>query len=332
MLHALSEGLRWGEPAILDRPEGHLLWAVPLMVNSRTHGGLLAYARVSDVSHDGTFEKRIDLRRACTALREMAEAGNLTNAAHLARARAEAEREQRRAEAIHAMKLNESTGVMEVYLREEPELLSAIRRQDRHKAVEVLNRILVYVYGNGGDRVDHIKSLIMELVVTMCRTAVEAGGAPEHLLGANYGSLVDLGKLRTEEEVSRWLVGMLDRIMDALLHGGAPDGVTQLRAALDYIEKNYAEDISRTDAAAVAFLSPSHFSRLLKQKTGHGFTELLNQVRVDHAASLLRRTDKSLLQIALEVGFSDQSYFTKVFRRQMSATPGEYRQRHSAMH
>jgi AraC-like DNA-binding protein len=46
---------------------------------------------------------------------------------------------------------------------------------------------------------------------------------------------------------------------------------------------------------------------------------------VNRAAELLRKTDKSVLQIALEVGFSDQSYFTKVFRRHHRMTPRQYR-------
>jgi transcriptional regulator GlxA family with amidase domain len=53
-------------------------------------------------------------------------------------------------------------------------------------------------------------------------------------------------------------------------------------------------------------------------------------LRVDRAAELLRHTDKGLLQIALEVGFNDQSYFTKVFRRYLRMTPREYRLRQTS--
>jgi AraC-like DNA-binding protein len=52
-------------------------------------------------------------------------------------------------------------------------------------------------------------------------------------------------------------------------------------------------------------------------------------VRIDRACQLLRSTDLPLLEVALDTGFSDQSYFTKVFRRYIGSTPGAYRERQS---
>jgi len=48
-------------------------------------------------------------------------------------------------------------------------------------------------------------------------------------------------------------------------------------------------------------------------------------MRIDRAAEMLARTDKSIAAIALECGFRDQSYFTKVFKRYRSTTPRRYR-------
>jgi AraC-like DNA-binding protein len=94
---------------------------------------------------------------------------------------------------------------------------------------------------------------------------------------------------------------------------------------MDWLEAHFAEKISRDDAAAANHLSPSHFSRLFKQRFGRPFGDVLNRLRCDRAADLLARTDKSLLQIGLESGFQDQSYFTKVFRRFTGMRPREYR-------
>ncbi|HAH86543.1 MAG TPA: hypothetical protein DCL60_04130, partial [Armatimonadetes bacterium] len=88
------------------------------------------------------------------------------------------------------------------------------------------------------------------------------------------------------------------------------------------------EELSRDDAANVACLSPSHFSRVVKQTFGQSFTELLARMRVEKARELLTCTEKSLIQVCLDCGFSDQSYFTKVFQRYTGHTPGEYRHAH----
>ena len=61
---------------------------------------------------------------------------------------------------------------------------------------------------------------------------------------------------------------------------------------------------------------------------GENFTEALNRMRVDRAAEILARTDRSLCLVAMDCGFGDQSYFTKVFRRYLRVTPREYRLRH----
>jgi len=103
-----------------------------------------------------------------------------------------------------------------------------------------------------------------------------------------------------------------------------------LAAALDFMEANLGQDISREDIARAAHLSPHHFSRLFKTHMGRSCGDMLSQMRADKAAEMLTRTDKSLAAIAIDCGFHDQSYFTKVFRRHFSATPLAYRNRQPA--
>jgi len=98
-----------------------------------------------------------------------------------------------------------------------------------------------------------------------------------------------------------------------------------LARALEFMETHLADDLTREQTARVAGLSPSHFSHLMRAKTGWSFTELLTRLRVDRACQLLVRTDAPLAQIALECGFGDQSYFTRVFRKRTGRTPGDYR-------
>lgn len=323
--HAIAEGLRWGEPTIYEHSDGRLLWAVPLMHNAAVLGGLAACIADEAVFPPDGSDPTLDLSSACADLRACAESENLTNAALLEKHRYASQREQKRAEAIHDIKNVPTRGILEAYLREEPELLSAIRRGNRADAVGVLNRILVEVYHHGAGRLDLIKSLVMELVVSMCRTAAESGGAPEEVLGSNYRSLAELGPIASEEALSAWLAGMLNRILDHIERStrAAPD--TDLRTGIEFIHLHYADPIGRDDAARAARMSPSHFSRMLKEKTGRSFTDLLNQIRIDRASEMLRKTDLSLSRIALETGFNDQSYFTKVFRRHTRRTPKEYR-------
>ncbi|MBN2712156.1 MAG: helix-turn-helix transcriptional regulator, partial [Planctomycetes bacterium] len=141
-------------------------------------------------------------------------------------------------------------------------------------------------------------------------------------------SLTQLARIDSEEELTRWLIAMLENIMDSIRQLSERTGANNVTDGMDFILENYAAPITRDHAAAAAHMSPSQFSRVLKEKTGKGFTDYLNQVRIDRATELIRKSGMSIMQIALEVGFNDQSYFTKVFRRHTNLTPRAYQKKH----
>lgn len=323
----LQEACRWGEPTIAFCPRRRLIWSAPLMCNARLLGGLVATAEETDVFAQAG-KPRIDARRACTDLRRLLEQHNLTNAALLETRRKEYQREQQRAEAIHMAKLTPAANVREMYLREEPALLAAIRQDDRPAAREILNRILAAIHHQAGSRLALVKSFFMELVIMMTRSAVEAGGNPDELLGANFATLAELGSIQNESRLALWLHEMLERIMDSIRQPRNRPSDRIVREAIRYMADHLGEGISRDDVAMAVGISPSHFSRMFKAEVRRSYTDLLTQMRVDRAAELLARTDRPLSLIAMETGFRDQSYFTKVFRKYHRVTPRQYRLRH----
>lgn len=328
---AIHEALRWGEPSILLDAEGRALWAVPIMDNEQLTGGLMVEgvplgSDEGDDAGESASQRARHIREACCGLLETAIRHNLTNASRLTLARQAAEQERFRAEAIHEVKGEFLDSVREVYLREEPALLAAIKRGERPVAREIINRVLVRIYHLSGRRLDLLKSFVLELVVMMCRAAVESGADPTEVLGLNFRSISDLSELQDDEQLCAWLTAMLERVMDAIRdHKTFPNTVLVARA-LDHMEKHLDEPLERDAVARTAGLSPSHFSHLMREKTGRTFTDMLAQMRINRARALLARTEKSLAQIALECGFSDQSYFTRVFRKYAGKSPGEYRQ------
>jgi len=326
-LVALRETRRWGEPTVSFCPGNRLLWAVPLMHNREVTGGLLASLAEADAFTPNPERPVPDLRRACVELRELAEQFNLTNAAELELRRREYVDEQQRAYAIHSYKTASRNTIRTLYLREEPALFSAIRSGDRSEAREILNRILMIIHCHAGDRLHLVKSIFMELVVSMCRTAVEAGGSPEALLGANFKCMSDLSEIHSLEVLAGWLARTLEHMMDAIEKNRRRDPGSVLTEAMAYMERHYAEPISRDIVARAVHVSPSHFSCLIAREAGATFTELLNRIRVDRAAELLAREGIKVAEVALRTGFTDQSYFTKVFKRYRQVTPRRYRAR-----
>ncbi len=327
---AIEEAVRWGEPSILMCPAHLVLWAVPVMDNARVLGGILAVNAIFTDSGAVTLLPAREIRRAAADLLADTARANLTNLALLELRRLAAERESHRAEAIHALKGQSYSSIRDVFLVEEPALIAAIKGGEKATAREILNRLLVDIYFLGRDRPLLLKSFLLELIVMMSRSAVEAGGDPTELLGANYSAVSELARIDGEEELCTWLVEMLERMMDAIRANARYPVSVLLGRAITHMQEHLHEEISRDDVAGVACLSPSHFSRVIKQHFGQSFTELLNRMRVEKARELLVRTDKSLIQVCLECGFSEQSYFTKVFQRYVGRPPGEYRKQHRA--
>lgn len=215
--------------------------------------------------------------------------------------------------------------VRELYLYLEPSLMAAIRRENIGEARGIINQVLVHIYTAGEERSDLLKGLLLELIVMMSRAAVEAGASQSEVLGINFRSITQLASIDDDEQLCAWLSSTLEHIMSTI---GKQNDFTPpilITKALEYMRQNIGHDISRDDVARHAGISPSHFSRLLKKRTGRSFTELLRQCRIDLASELLRDPTLTLADIAITCGFCDQSYFTNVFQETRFLTPGQYR-------
>ena len=86
-----------------------------------------------------------------------------------------------------------------------------------------------------------------------------------------------------------------------------------------------AEDISVDALAGLVDLSPFHFSRVFKDATGMSPLQFVTRERITRAQQLIRETSLSLIEIALDVGYTSPSHFAQVFRRTVGVTPTEFR-------
>lgn len=99
----------------------------------------------------------------------------------------------------------------------------------------------------------------------------------------------------------------------------------RLRKLLDHISQHYAERMTVAAAARLANMSQAAFMKLFKQVAGMTFVTYVTRVRLSRALPLLRETDMTIAEVAGRVGFSEQSYFDRRFKRQYGLTPLAYR-------
>jgi AraC-like DNA-binding protein len=99
----------------------------------------------------------------------------------------------------------------------------------------------------------------------------------------------------------------------------------KLRRAVEFIEAHFDRPITLARLAAVVDLSPFHFHRQFKRSAGLTPQKYIHQLRIKRAKTLLSESELPLAEIAVQVGFTDQSHFTVAFRRATSMTPRTYR-------
>jgi AraC family transcriptional regulator len=107
---------------------------------------------------------------------------------------------------------------------------------------------------------------------------------------------------------------------------GPQVGDQRIRAAIDFIDANLGWSITLDELAAEADLSPGYFVTAFRQATGLPPHRYVLKQRVERAKLLLAEPDRTISQIALDVGFSSQSHLTSVFRRTTGMTPKGYRE------
>ncbi|MDP1420499.1 response regulator [Peribacillus simplex] len=103
------------------------------------------------------------------------------------------------------------------------------------------------------------------------------------------------------------------------------DVARRIEDIVSYVEKYYMEELSLEKLSNVFFLSREHISRKFKQKTGMLLSKYITKLRTDQAKRWLRETEKSIYSISLMLGYQDEKYFSKLFKKVVGLTPFEYR-------
>ena len=96
---------------------------------------------------------------------------------------------------------------------------------------------------------------------------------------------------------------------------------TRLDKVRSFLEKNYSEEISLEQAADVACMERTSFSRFFGSKVGISFTQWLRRIRIAKAQDLMRKNNLTIIEITYAVGFSNLRTFERVFKELTDSTP-----------
>lgn len=209
----------------------------------------------------------------------------------------------------------------------EKELSGAIIKGDESSAKAILNEILGFVFFKYMGDNKKIIGKSIELIVVMSRAAIEGGAnfeAVEKITEDIYTEAIISQEIET---ICTWLIDVLEALILVVFPINAEKvehhGI--LRKAIVYMNQNVFNDMTLDDVAKEVSLSPTYFSRFFKNEMQMTYIEYLTKIRIEESKKYLVDSKESISDIAVRLNFTDQSYFSKVFKKYEGMTPGKYR-------
>ncbi len=212
-------------------------------------------------------------------------------------------------------------------IEQEHRLQEYIRSGSREAAQQLLNDLLSQLYASAGNDMRQIKPRIHELLVLMNRAAIDGGADIDEIFNLCCRYERELDTFYQTDALDRWLGMILHQFIGFVFDFNAIKHQNVIFKTTDYIKAHLSERISLDQAAAQVYLSKSYFCRILKSELGCTFTEYVNRLRIERSKQLLKRSAMSVAEIAFAVGFEDQSYFTRIFKKQVGISPGKFREK-----
>lgn len=193
--------------------------------------------------------------------------------------------------------------------------------QGRMALLEALEADLTSLHRGSSSLAGHAFALGTSVLDAAVSAGLDTGSATEALLGAR----MDLDQAGTPAAMAS-VVGKALRLLAAQPPGrNLAERCHALHAA---VLSTMPDGISLGRVAALTGDSPTAITHRLQRNFGFSYSEHLGWLRVEQAKRLLRTTRLSATAVARRVGLSDQSNFTKIFKRHAGMTPLEYRERY----
>lgn len=211
-------------------------------------------------------------------------------------------------------------------LEKERELISKVKLGDLVNAKRLFQELLADIFITGVAKLSVVKARVLELGVILSRASVEGGADSDQALGINAKFLQDVNRFNNIDEINLVAVNALESYSQIVQSNKKVKNRQIIEGIKEFIRKNYNNNLTLEEIAASVYLSPYYVSRIFKEEQNITIMDYVTKVRVEEAKKLLRNPRYQIDEIAERLGYSDASYFSKVFRRLEGMSPSKFRQ------
>ncbi|HBW39109.1 MAG TPA: histidine kinase [Desulfosporosinus sp.] len=349
---ASLEAAKWEEPYFFRCHAGLVIWAVPITIQGVSRGSIIC-GQVLMWEPDHFFFQELkklnvgiknfeELKsKACklevvSPARSQAAADmlfvvvnhivkrNINSLAEIDATRLQQQQIRREIEERKRKNLPDISDY-DTYLKKERKFLRYIRLGDRTRANQTLQSLLTDLYTKTVGDLETVKVRILELATLTSRAAVEGGANAERIMMHLKEFNKEIEGIERVEKFFFKIQHIVETFLEGIFTLADKKHLAIVKNARDFIMENYALPLTVADVAEHLFVSTSHLSRLFREELDCTINDYLTRVRVEQAVEMMKKPEFSVAQVSKAVGFQNQSYFSKVFRKYIGVTPLIYK-------
>lgn len=211
----------------------------------------------------------------------------------------------------------------------EKRMINAIRKGDMEQAVYWTNQVDEGKNGTLSANPLRQTQIMFVAFITLTTRAALDGGVKEDLAYAMSDSYIQtMEKCTTIQEIQKLKVRALRDFVNAVKNQKLSAPYSRaVRKSIQYMRSHIQDKISVKELAETVNLSTSRYSHLFKEETGMSPMAYFQKEKIENAKQMLNDSKFSIYEISTILGFSNESHFIKVFRKETCMTPGEYRKK-----
>lgn len=173
----------------------------------------------------------------------------------------------------------------------------------------------------------YFKSLAFSTVNVLMLTLIENGQSFRDIFTDDSVIWRKLNQLDTILDLQQWLFNMLKTVAGHLRDNNKSRDIKVVQAIKEFIKLRYREQLSVDDIVKSVFLSPRQANKIFKKETGNTIFDFLLEYRIEIAKKMLKEPDCRIYMISDNVGYTNKSHFSLMFKKLTGLTPAEYKSR-----
>jgi two-component system, response regulator YesN len=207
-------------------------------------------------------------------------------------------------------------------VNEEKEILQCIKLGNTEKLVLALDEFFNALCPEKLLK-DHLIRSCTALALSLYHLCIEMNIETGNTFSHNFSFLSEIQKLENLEQLKIKLYKLSETIAEKV--NSKKGGNKIIDSALKFINENYSSDLSLETVAKNVYITSGYLSLLFKQVVGVNFVDYLHKVRIEKACETLKNFRFKTYEVSSKVGYSDEKYFTQIFKKYTGMTPTQYR-------